>query len=660
MEPWNEGVEGDLPLELINSDDKTIRVQAGPGTGKTFGLARRVQRIVHSDGLGVAGSNVLIVAFNRVIARDLRNDIERCIADSPRDGDPVISTVHALCLQVIGTPLRLLLPHERTGMLYDVLEAHPKLVESYTRKDNADQALHEHEAKLVEHLALWQAVQRWLTRHAANLISDLPGLLLDKIKAGDYEGAKYEHVIVDEFQDLTPGEQRLFMRLRRSDGFFVALGDAKQSIYRFRGNDRDGLSKLEQLDPGATVTDIPIDECRRCPSPMVEAANRLMTLYPPPMKPANDTPANTHVVHWATPQAEAKGMAGCIVDNIRTHPNDRHLAMVTRRRFGYTLRDEIKALDEELTVDLSFSESLLETWPVREAFLFFCLLVAPDAPSWRGWLGYKNPGSDGNFRAQKRNAAAYLRFLEFCDDNITLDAIENLVTERRMKSRGQGGANLWDRAKRFSDLKAEIAIEEDATATDIVSRVFQPDFWGADSSDAASLDMGLLRTTALAIVEELVENDPTAGKDKHLETLAQRLRYMIATREPFESGEDPDLQVTTLWGAKGVTADHVYILGLCGEALPSDRRPDYPGTDDDYREEQRRLFYVSITRSKRTLVLSRARRIHLGEAQQLGLSVGPTKWWADLSMSPFLRDIIDVVPEAQPGDEWPGCIQPNP
>jgi ATP-dependent exoDNAse (exonuclease V) beta subunit len=43
-------------LRLINSDDEIIRVEAGPGTGKTFGLVRRVQRILHPDGLGVPGS----------------------------------------------------------------------------------------------------------------------------------------------------------------------------------------------------------------------------------------------------------------------------------------------------------------------------------------------------------------------------------------------------------------------------------------------------------------------------------------------------------------------------------------------------------------------------------------------------------------------------
>lgn len=658
--PWNKDVEGEQALELINSDAKTIRVQAGPGTGKTFGLVRRVQRILHPDGLDAHGNNILVVAFNRVIAKDLKSDIDCCLDNSPHNGEPVVRTVHALCLQVIGTPLRLLLPHERTAMLYDVLQSHSKVRVKYTTQKKADQALQDHEANLAEHSCLWQAVQRWLKRHNANLISDLPGLLLDRIKGGDYDSIRYDHVIVDEFQDLTPGEQLLFMRLRRTGGSLVVLGDPKQSIYRFRGNDRDGLDKLAELDRAADITDIPMPECRRSPRPMVDAANKLMGLYPPKMDPVNEDPANIHVVYWKTPDAEAKGMARCIVENVHAHPTDRHLAMVTRRRFGYLLRNEMRALDEELSVDLSFSESLIESWPVREAFLYFCLLVAPDAPTWRAWLGYKNPGDDGKFKAAKRNSGAYLRFLEESDDDITLEAIQALAKEPSSKQRGQGGKALWDRAKRFLDLEKELIIEEDDDGGVVVERIFGTDTWNVSDAETAELDMKLLQTKSHAIIEELAQARPEVKPREHLVELAKRLRYMIATREPFESDGTHDLQVTTLWGAKGVTAHHVYILGLCGEAVPGERRPEYPGTDEDSHEEQRRLFYVSITRSRRTLVLSRATKIRLGEAQDLQLSnvQHTSRYWGKLTMSTFLRDIISILPAAHSGDTWSGCVEP--
>ena len=81
------------------------------------------------------------------------------------------------------------------------------------RRTTSDQALKGHEARNADHLELWQAARRWLDRHQARLVSDLPGLLLDRLQGGDFRERTYQHVIVDEFQDLTPGEQQLVFRL---------------------------------------------------------------------------------------------------------------------------------------------------------------------------------------------------------------------------------------------------------------------------------------------------------------------------------------------------------------------------------------------------------------------------------------------------------------
>jgi hypothetical protein len=72
---WNKDVRGTQVPPLINSDADTTRCVAGPGSGKTFGLVRRVERILQPEGLAVDGHDVLVVAFNRVIARQLRDDI---------------------------------------------------------------------------------------------------------------------------------------------------------------------------------------------------------------------------------------------------------------------------------------------------------------------------------------------------------------------------------------------------------------------------------------------------------------------------------------------------------------------------------------------------------------------------------------------------------
>ena len=664
--PWLEGVQGTQVLPIINSDGETIRVEAGPGTGKTFGLVRRVQRILHPQGLGVLGHELLVVAFNRVIAKQLRQEIGECLGSTSSDGMPVIRTVHALCLQVLGSDLRILLPHEREAMIYDLISTHPKVCQEFKTDpydrlhSKLDQALRNHEAKHEEHKELWQAVRQWLLRHQAELISELPNLLLGRIHGGDFQEQTYQHVVVDEFQDLTSSEQQLFFKLKKVRGTFMALGDPRQSIYAFRGNDREGLGKLNRLVASSknTVKKITMTECRRCPDQIVEAANQLMGLYDSErLVSGSKERANTHVVVWKSYQAEAKGMAKAIIANMRKNPHESHLAMVTRRHFGYKLGEEMLARDSNVSVELSFSESLLETWFVREAFLFFCLLADPYAPTWRAWLGYRNSNDGGKYKAPDRNAAAYLKFLCRCNDEITETAIEQLANSSKTPP-GKGGKNLRERAERYVELKKQLRWDG-TKALPLIEEIFNEGVWGldqladTDTARQARHDLELAKRKAWEICQEFQSAHPDSTANRQLKEVAGRLRYQIATREPFAPNEQADLNVTTLWGAKGITADHVYVIGLCGEAIPGEIRNEYPGTLNEFIEEQRRLFYVSITRSKKTLVLSRARRMPPGKAAQLGLSSPKS---STLEMSPFLQDIIEILPGSQNGEEWQGCV----
>lgn len=201
----------------------------------------------------------------------------------------------------------------------------------------------------------------------------------------------------------------------------------------------------------------------RCPVEVVSAANRLMSLSDAhEMSPMSDVAANLHVVTWPDPHVEANGMAEAIAANFSAHPAERHLVMVTRRKFGYWLRDRIDAVDPALHVELGFSESLLETWPVREAFLFFCLRVDPDHPTWRAWFTYRNSetGETKDYKPPKRNADAYLKLLGAAADQISDETIEALAAESRTKGRGSGGSigsGVHSEARRGGDCAPGVA-----------------------------------------------------------------------------------------------------------------------------------------------------------------------------------------------------------
>jgi superfamily I DNA/RNA helicase len=119
------------------------------------------------------------------------------------------------------------------------------------------------------------------------------------------------------------------------------------------------------------------------------------------------------------------------------------------------------------------------------------------------------------------------------------------------------------------------------------------------------------------------------------------------------------VKIVTLWGAKGLTADFVYVIGLADEAVPGPWNSDDTGhtTEADHNREQLRLLYVSLTRAKKALVVSRPNRIRRGRVAALGLnrtSAG-SAYWQDLRPCRFLRDLDeDLVSNSTSGESWAG------
>jgi len=589
--PWLRGVEGDQILPLITSTVPVLRVPAGPGTGKTFGLRRRVLRLLHPDGEGCAPDRVLVCAFNRVIANDLRKEIEAELEPFGLE-PPVIKTVHGLAGLLAGERPRYLLPHEIEEMLYDVLQAHENIASEYEGKfAKAKRALREHEAGVEDHPALAQVIGQWVDDHRAAMVGDLPRAVEAALRNGDYADRRFDHIIIDEFQDLTETEARLALGLRSPGAGVVALGDKKQSIYAFRGNEQRGLDALPEL-VDEEVTDHLMNECRRCHQEIVNLANEVMARYGEPLVDVRGPGAQVHQVHYKTPADEHKGMADEIVRAYRARPGLRHLVLVTRRRWGYELREAIRQVDDAINAQTMFSEDILETWPVREAFIFLEILANNDDPAaLRDWIGYRRPNDEGkNWKAPKRNAPVYRALRE--DGLLTLARLREIGSGAAKALTGTGRGEVHERAIRLCSLVDEVP-EGDVRL--IVEHVLDPARWGVDQSalpELARHDMERLRREALRMLDE-------ANEDLPVSRLVEDLRSRIATREPIGQEENPGIEIVTLWGAKGLTADFVYIVGLCDEALPGPHDEDESDlTAGEHNLEQQRLLYVSLTRGE--------------------------------------------------------------
>ena len=148
-----------------------------------------------------------------------------------------------------------------------------------------------------------------------------------------------------------------------------------------------------------------------------------------------------------------------------------------------------------------------------------------------------------------------MKFLCKCNYEISESAIEELATGTKQPP-GAGGKNLWNRAKRFVELKKQLRWDE-TSALALVEELFDIAMWGeqqlADPA-TARLDMELLRAKGCEICQECQIENPDSTTQQILKAVASRLRYQIATREPFVTDVKTDLNIATLWGAKGITA----------------------------------------------------------------------------------------------------------
>jgi superfamily I DNA/RNA helicase len=134
---WLEGIEGDALRSLISSDSKVIRVVAGPRSGKTTGLKRRVQRLKSWGARST--TKHFCGTFTRAIAKDLAQALGVDITSDEflveKSGFVNVSTLHSHALRLVrrratsrpGRELRFLLDYEKEVMLYDIEETLPSL-----------------------------------------------------------------------------------------------------------------------------------------------------------------------------------------------------------------------------------------------------------------------------------------------------------------------------------------------------------------------------------------------------------------------------------------------------------------------------------------------------------------------------------------------------
>lgn len=589
--PWNDGLHGQA-LQIAATPNSPLCVVAGPGTGKTFALMRRLTRLIEVDHADPC--RILACTFTRTAAED----ITRAISNLGVVGaeDIRTQTVHGLCfsmlsaqdvLEATGRVPRPLLRCEERFLLQDLRNAGLGGVRNCGKKllaFSAAWARLQHEQPGWPNDAHDQAYQAalltWLRFHQAMLIGELipEGIKYLRNNPQSSYRTAFDHVLVDEYQDLNRAEQRLVDLL--ANGSLVVVGDEDQSIYSFKHAHPEGIVEFSGTHPN--TEEAGLDLCRRCPHRVVAMANALIShnatrsnrqLQPMPGNPAGEI----HVVQWNTIQEEAVGIAAFInarIDAGIVEPG-KVLVLAPRREFGYLVRDQLNGLN--VPAHSFFSEQLLDGDPKKldesreqQALVLLTLLANPeDRVALRCWCGFGNNSlADG----------AWARLRTHCEANgdSPWQAMEKLVNGTlTLPYTGYIVA-------RFQELKARMANLMGIVGQPLVEAIFpSAEAWTGPFAE---------------IVASIEEDD--FGPEK----LADAIKRSVS--QPDMPTDVDYIRVMSLHKSKGLTADLVVVCGCLQGLIPRIDTDDTIQEQQRSLEEQRRLFYVAITRTRQTLILS--------------------------------------------------------
>lgn len=349
---WEKGLDkNSAAYRLASSNSRIIRSVAGPGSGKSFAIKKRIIRLLEE---GINPEKILAVTFTRTAAADLRKEIssieiQGCEKVAAR-------TVHSLAMLILHrTEIktftmrepRIVLDHEIKPALRDIdypldtsIKNREEMLETYlsawanTQKEQHGLPKTEIEEEFANRITTW------LKYHQGLLVGEVIPIALQYLQdnPASPEIGKYDTILVDEYQDLNRAEQE-FIKLLTGDKNIIIVGDDDQSIYSFKNAHPEGIREISNLY--GNFDDILFDEIRRCPKSITGLASSLIS------KNSNRTlgklvPYNNNqdgiveIIQWNDNRQEIDGIVKIIkaeIDSKKLKPED-ILILSPRRILG--------------------------------------------------------------------------------------------------------------------------------------------------------------------------------------------------------------------------------------------------------------------------------------------------------------------------------------
>lgn len=608
--------------DAVGASSGNLLILAGAGSGKTRVLVHRIAWYIATGE--ASPQSILAVTFTNKAAAEMRSRIENLLGQSIRG--MWVGTFHGLCHRLLRAHWQdanlpenfQILDSEdqyrtirRTirAMMLDESQYPPKEAQWYinAQKDKGlrpENINDEGDATTAQMIQIYKIYQQTCERSGAvdfaELLLRTYELFNEKESIREYYQQRFNHILVDEFQDTNELQYKWLRLLVGNDNTLFAVGDDDQSIYSWRGARVENMQAFERDFKNTKL--LKLEQNYRSTTTILNAANKLI----------GNNSARLGKNLWT--------------DGEEGEPIGIYMAYNETDEARYVV-DQIKKAPEQGIV---FSDhAILYRVSAQSRVLEEALL--------RSKIPYRVYGGVRFYeRMEIKNALAYVRIATFQDDDISFERIINTPT------RGIGN-------KTVEELRA-IAKNDNCSLWKAAFHIIEHKLLSARAINSLEEFIRLIKKMSLT-ASELTLDEQVDGiiklsglinhfkKEKGEKGLAriENLEELVKAASEFEVGDDEELKemntmqaflahaalesgetqagdksncvhLMTLHSAKGLEFPSIYLVGMEEGLFPHQRSSN----DLKQLEEERRLCYVGITRAKKTLTLTytQYRRLH--------------------------------------------------
>lgn len=608
----------EVQRKAVTHTEGPTMIIAGAGSGKTRVLTYRIAHLIDK---GVEPFHILALTFTNRASKEMRNRVEKLVgtaarslwmgtfhsvfakilrSEAPRINFPQNFTIYDTddSKSLIKTILKEMSLDDKTykpnQVLSRISSAKNRLIgwEQYAR--DAELVLEDEASGKPMMAKIYQAYQTRAFRSGAMDFDDLLFftniLFRDHLDILNKYQQKFHHILIDEYQDTNLAQYLIARKLAAVRRNICVVGDDAQSIYAFRGADIQNILNFEKDYPDAEI--FRLEQNYRSTQSIVEVANSIIRHNKAQLKKnvwtSNDKGEFIEVIKAGSDNEEARLVAqGIYEDKVQASLRNKDFAIL------YRTNAQSRALEESLRkLNLKYriigGISFYERKEIKDLMAYLRLAINPnDEEALKRVINYPKRGIGDTTLA---------RIMVIANENGV--PVWEVVSNIRFALQGK----IVGEIESFANLIKSFSIMATAkNAFEVVDHVAKSSGIIRDLTADKTIE-GISRyeniQSLLSGVQQFV-NDPET-EDKSLTAYLQDVALL--TDEDRNKKDEDAITLMTIHSSKGLEFKQVYVVGMEEELFPSMMMT---GTQQDL-EEERRLFYVAVTRAEQKLTLSYA------------------------------------------------------